>query len=208
MSTDRMTTQPSDWAVARALELSMQSLKGPSVRAYDWVMMRARELDASGGGSEPVAWANPADINCLGFEDGNSYPGIRRHADELHTSPLYATPRAAEAATTNSAQISSSLVVGDWLPIESAPEDIGLCVVYTPDHGDGERFDIDWKEDGVWQEHYNHYEHFMAVGGVNACGPDVVCTGPDERPEYTHYRPLKAPQAAMGAVGAGGGEHG
>ena len=44
----------------------------------------------------PVAWANPADINCIGFEDSNSYPGIRRHADELHSFPLYSAATVAE----------------------------------------------------------------------------------------------------------------
>lgn len=135
---------------------------------------------------------------------------FREHAKNCQTAATrWIEDRAREldaSGTTNSAQISSSLVVADWLPIESAPDDIGLCVVYTPDQGDGERYDFDWKEGGVWQEHYNHYEHFMAVGGANACGPDVVCTGPGEEPEYTHYRRLTPPQAAMGAVGAGGGE--
>ena len=44
----------------------------------------------------PVAWANPADINCIGFEDSNSYPGIRRHADELHSFPLYSAATVAD----------------------------------------------------------------------------------------------------------------
>lgn len=38
---------------------------------------------------KPVAWAKPADVECLAFEDGNSYPGIRRHEDESHIVALY-----------------------------------------------------------------------------------------------------------------------
>ena len=198
-----MTTQPSDWAVPRDIILRLAVAKdrlelGTDERKAVWEAIeffrslkptakRARELDASEARHKPVAEVYEDSTGC---RFPRWAPAVRQLPEP--GTKLYATPRAAEA--------------GDWLPIESAPDDIGLCVVYTPDQGDGERFDIDWKEDGVWQEHYSHFEHFMAVGGVNACGPDVACTGPGEQPEYTHYRPLKAPQAAMGAVGAGGGE--
>lgn len=38
----------------------------------------------------PVAWAKPADLDCLAFSDGHSLPGIRAHETNEHTEPLYA----------------------------------------------------------------------------------------------------------------------
>ena len=38
------------------------------------------------------AWCNPADVECLGFEDGHSRPSISRHQTETHTMPLFAEP--------------------------------------------------------------------------------------------------------------------
>jgi hypothetical protein len=206
-----MTTQPSDWAVAQAFwhhREEFHRLYGMESGVSNIILDRARELDASGGG-EPVAWANPSDIHCLGFEDGNSYPGIRRHADERRAFPLYATPRAAEAATTNSAQISSSLVVGDWLPIESAPRDGTRIILGRPDEdGDGGGISvcgywIDELEDGV--------DYMGNDGGFTDVDYQVFQPGRSfgaESYRYagkqpTHWRPLPAaPQAAMGAVGA------
>ncbi len=101
-----VTTQPSGWAVARALELSMQSINGPAFHIYDWIMRRARELDASGGGKPraSVEW-NRCDCHpetcCCGpmalILDGEKITtgyetSIRAIADAIN-----ATPRAAEA---------------------------------------------------------------------------------------------------------------
>lgn len=81
----------------------------------------------------------------------------------------------------------------EWLPIESAPQDSSLLLVYTPDSGDGERFDFDYREDGVWVVHAESYDHFMMVGGANAAGPDCVCTGPSEDAPYTHFAVIDPP---------------
>jgi len=81
-----------------------------------------------------------------------------------------------------------------WRPISEADQDTGLVIVYTPDLGDGERYDFDYKEDGVWYYHSEHFEHYMAIGGANACGPDAVCIGPSEKPPYTHFMPLAKPE--------------
>lgn len=209
-----MTTQPSDWAVellpcpfcrGKAIDRPVSAnfwtvscdvcqTEGPPFASQEEAASHwntrapvARELDASGGG-RTVQDFIAAMVKAHGYAPALNSDGtlLNGRDEDRYQGWLLATPRAAEA--------------GEWLPIESAPEAIGLCVVYTPDQGGGERFDFDWKEDGVWQEHYNHFEHFMAVGGVNACGPDVACTGPGEQPDYTHYRPLTAPRAAMAAL--------
>lgn len=80
----------------------------------------------------------------------------------------------------------------DWQTIDTAPQDSGLLVVYTPDTSDGERYDFDYREDGVWIIHAESYEHFMAVGGTGAV-PDCVCTGPSETAPYTHFAILSPP---------------
>lgn len=77
-----------------------------------------------------------------------------------------------------------------WLPIETAPEG-ELVVVFWRGDGEGEeseRHDIDYLEDGVWQRHYDGYEHYMAVG--QSLGP-----GPKEKAPYTHWKHLGAPKA-------------
>jgi len=48
------------------------------------------DTTASGAGEiEPAAWIKPRDINCLGFEDGHTWPGVFRHETDEHTVPLY-----------------------------------------------------------------------------------------------------------------------
>lgn len=105
-----------------------------------------------------------------------------------------------EATTTDAARVRDA-----WLPIESAPEGEPVHV-YTPDCGDGERWSIDVRVDGVWYEHEEAREHFMLVGGPGACGPDVVCTGPGPDAPYTHWRPLTRPEAIDAALAAVEGE--
>lgn len=84
-----------------------------------------------------------------------------------------------------------------WRPIAEAPEG-EVVEVYTPDIGDGERHSFDAKDDGVWLDHAESYEHFVMVGGAGAAGPDCVCKGPSEQAPYTHWkrltRPLPDPQ--------------
>ena len=84
---------------------------------------------------------------------------------------------------------------GGWRPIETAPKET-LVLVYTPpqpgDWPDTVRINFDYicpdYED--WHDHSESREHYLAVGGENACGPDVVCTGPGEKAPYTHWQPL------------------
>lgn len=85
-----MTTQPSDWAVARAYwEVVMNGtggLQGPYLIGR--IELRARELDASGGGPKPIA-------EVMGHRDGGSVLWTDQRVP-IGTK-LYATPRAAEA---------------------------------------------------------------------------------------------------------------
>lgn len=125
-----MTTQPSDWAVATLREIAGGTTiltRYQCQQMHKAIDILARELDASGGGQEPFAYM-PANIvesvatnRRLGNESVFDARTRRHHPGDA---PLYATPRAAEAATTNSAQISSSLVAGDavkavldWQPL-------------------------------------------------------------------------------------------
>lgn len=83
----------------------------------------------------------------------------------------------------------------DWEPIETAPDDELVVVFYLQKDGDEEvdMHTLDYKEDGSWYYHGEHFEHYMAVGGPNAAGPDVVCTGPAETAPYTHWKRLGSP---------------
>ena len=104
--------------------------------------------------------------------------------------PLYAAPQAVVAAPQ---------AVPEWLPIESAPKDGTLVVLYSPngpdDWPDSFKVTLDYfcKDYENWFHHSEAHEHYMAVGGSNACGPDAVCTGPSEKAPYTHWMPLPAP---------------
>ena len=83
-----------------------------------------------------------------------------------------------------------------WLPIESAPEGVP-CVVFWREDGEGaesERYEFDWIEDGIWQNHSEHHENYLMVGGPSM-GP-----GPKERPPYTHFRPLLPPAPTVPEV--------
>lgn len=70
----------------------------------------------------------------------------------------------------------------DRLPLEGE-----LVWVYTPDRGDGSRCDFDYREEGGWAFHDGNREHFLAVGGSRAAGPDATCVGPDEEAAYTYW---------------------
>lgn len=72
-----------------------------------------------------------------------------------------------------------------WRPIESAPDDGVLVAVYW-NAGDGEQLDFDRLDDGVWQQHFDNYEHFIA------CAP-AGSVGPSEQAPYTHWMPLPPP---------------
>ena len=38
---------------------------------------------------DPAAWAKPRDLDCLGFEDGHTWPSIYRHETDDYSAPLY-----------------------------------------------------------------------------------------------------------------------
>lgn len=88
-----------------------------------------------------------------------------------------------------------------WQSVETLPPEGLPVLVYTPpqpgDYPDTVNIDFDFicpdYED--WHNHCENYEHYMAVGGSNACGPDVVCTGPGQKALYTHWMPLPAAPA-------------
>lgn len=106
-----MTTQPSDWAVARAYwEASDKLFDTKEDERFFPILIaiseRARELDASGEEAPDVAVQ--AFWNTLG-ETGDYDSAIK--------AAINATPRAAAA--------------GDWLPIESAPRD-GTRIIPRP----------------------------------------------------------------------------
>ena len=101
----------------------------------------------------------------------------------------------------------AAAAVPHWLPIESAPRDGTLVVVYWPngpdDWPDGLNVTFDYVcpdyED--WFQHCEAREHYLMVGGPNAAGPDCVCTGPSEKAPYTHWMPLPAaPTPPKGGV--------
>lgn len=57
-------------------------------------------------------------------------------------------------------------LVGQWLPIESAPDDMTRCVVVRWTDAEGqEHTDLDYKEDGCWMGWHEHAEHVQMIGG-------------------------------------------
>ena len=88
-----------------------------------------------------------------------------------------------------------------WISVDERLPEVGVTVlVYEPfRHGEDWPGTVRISFDHIcpdyegWHDHCASYEHFMAVGGVNACGPDVTCTGPSEKAPYTHWQPLPAP---------------
>lgn len=85
-----------------------------------------------------------------------------------------------------------------WMPIATAPKDGTLVVVYSPNGPDDwpdsfkVAFDYFCQDYENWFYHSEAHEHYMAIGGSNACGPDVSCTGPKQEAPYTHWMPLPA----------------
>lgn len=69
-------------------------------------------------------------------------------------------------------------------PISTAP-DKTLVVVAWVDEDQEDRYEFDYKEDGVWIYHNERYEHY------SSCAPcDIPCTGPSEESPYTHWLEL------------------
>ena len=89
---------------------------------------------------------------------------------------------------------------GGWISVDERLPEVGVTVlVYEPfrhgeDWPDTVRifFDYICPDYEGWHNHCASYEHFMVIGGANACGPDVTCTGPSEKAPYTHWMPLPA----------------
>jgi hypothetical protein len=93
-----------------------------------------------------------------------------------------------------------------WQPIETAPDDELVVVFYLQTEGDEESdmHTLDFKEDGVWAHHNDHYEHYCAVAKG---GCDVEWIGPSEKAPYTHWKSLGSPAAPGNGSGIGqGGE--
>lgn len=74
-----------------------------------------------------------------------------------------------------------------------APPDGELVLVYTPDNGDGERYDFDYWEDGGWAIHAQNYDHYLSVGKGDM---DCPIIGPSEEAPYTHWSRLPKPGKA------------
>ncbi len=98
-----MTTQPSDWAIATAWRAATATRMTPDGIEYvtavgvEYINKRARELDASGGGVEPVAWISPRGDLIDNERFQSRLNGLPDFGDLSGYRPLYATPRAAEA---------------------------------------------------------------------------------------------------------------
>lgn len=155
-------------------------------------------LAASAGG-EPVAWR-------VRRHDAPNYWIVFLHrpvdamADpEREVQPLYTHPSPPEG------------MVGGWISVDERLPEVGVTVlVYEPfRHGEDWpgavriSFDHICPDYEDWHDHCASYEHFMAVGGVNACGPDVTCTGPSEKAPYTHWMPLPPPPTSAADSGEG-----
>lgn len=76
-------------------------------------------------------------------------------------------------------------------PIKTAPEKTVIVVAWVDEDG-CTRYEFEWLEDGVWHEHSERYEHYLA------CAPrDVPCVGPSEKAPYTHWMDLPVLSAAL-----------
>lgn len=78
-------------------------------------------------------------------------------------------------------------------PISTAPEKTVVVAAWVDEDG-CTRYEFDFKEDGVWFEHNERYEHYLS------CAPrDIPCTGPSEEAPYTHWIELPIIDATMAA---------
>lgn len=72
-----------------------------------------------------------------------------------------------------------------WQPISTAPNGVPVVVGWLdPNDPDGsERHDFDCKDDGVWLQHADHYDHFCMVAPPGS-------RGPKEEAPYQVWMPL------------------
>jgi hypothetical protein len=181
------------------------------------VMSELRSLTPNSG--EPVAWQCKEIRGAFWQDCSEERAGVRAanpdkwEVRELFTHPAPSTKPAdlpeGECFKTGSvcakcgngefiADHAPSTKPAEWQPIETAPKDGTLVVVYSPNGPDDwpdalkVAFDYVCPDYEDWFYHCESYEHYMAVGGSNACGPDAVCTGPSAKAPYTHWLPLPA----------------
>ena len=78
----------------------------------------------------------------------------------------------------------------EWLPIESAPDDMTECVVVRWVNSEGEECrELDYKDGGCWMGWHEHAEHAEIIGGH----------GVSYTPPYEHYMSVPpAPPAQQG----------
>jgi hypothetical protein len=111
----------------------------------------------------------------------------------------------AQAAITDlRAAIEQGMVVQQWVPVSERLPGVGeVVLVREPASKDSWTsedkisFDFiseDWED---WNNHCEGYEHYMAIGGSGAAGPDCVCTGPSEKAPYTYWMKIAAPPAPI-----------
>ena len=153
-----------------------------------------------------AAW----EIKCPSGVDGvcdvtyhwtNAVADYRNHGQPEATSREMVYRDEAEAAI-REAERERDALRKDAAPVpvnDRLPEEGELVLVYSPDGEGGERVDFDCIEEGDWAVHANNYDHFIAVGGAGAAGPDCVCTGPAEDAPYTHWARIPKTDAAIAA---------
>lgn len=82
---------------------------------------------------------------------------------------------------------------GGWRRVEDGLPEDGQLVLVGWRQGDEDRIGFDARDEGGWAEHDAAREHFLAVGGSAAAGPDAICVGPAEEAPYTHWMPVPLP---------------
>jgi hypothetical protein len=90
-----------------------------------------------------------------------------------------------------------------WIAVnDRLPNDGETVLVYTPPmRGEEWRVDFDGRDDGIWVEHANCREHYMAVTGGKGCLDDgTPCVGPSEDAPYTHWKPITPPGESAGSA--------
>lgn len=168
-------------------------------RELEEAFQAGRASLAASAGSEPViGWH--AFPHYLQHPDGR----LLRTASDLLARHGYtgcAEPLRAMSDVLLSTNPSPPEGMAGWISVDERLPEVGVTVlVYEPfRHGEDWPGTVRISFDHIcpdyegWHDHCASYEHFMAVGGVNACGPDVTCVGPSEKAPYTHWQPLPAP---------------